>query len=69
MKITYEDLEFNEDYSSERAEELGLFQLKLELPKELEVHGIDFGNRILIKKEIKQDIRKPRLPSTRRKKK
>ena len=50
MKINYEDLEFDEDFLSERAEELGLFQLKLELPKGLNVTGFSFNNRLLVRR-------------------
>ena len=50
MEIKLEDLEFDEDFLSERAEEMKLFQLKLELPKGLRVTGFTFGNRLLIRK-------------------
>jgi len=57
VKLTYEDLEFDEDFTSERAEELGLFQLRLELPKGLRVTGFNFDNRLLIRKDNYGDIK------------
>ena len=55
MKITYEDLEFDEDFLSSRAEEMKLFQLRLELPEGLRVTGYMIGNRLLIRKELKSE--------------
>ena len=51
MKITYKDLEFDEDFKFERANEMGLFQLKLKLPEGLFVTGFSNNNRILIRRE------------------
>lgn len=51
MEIDYCDLEFDEDFDTKRAEELGLFQLKLDLPKGLRVTGFGFDNKLLIRRQ------------------
>ena len=51
MEINYEELEFNKDFFVEKAEELGLFQLNLELPEGLEVIGFTRNNRILLRRQ------------------
>lgn len=53
MQVNFEELDFDEDFLSERAEELGLFQLKLDLPKGLQVIGFAHDNRVLIRHEEK----------------
>ena len=50
MEITHKDLEFDEDFLGFRAEELGLFQLRLKLPKGYNITGFTFDNRILIRR-------------------
>jgi len=53
MIIKYEDIELDKDFSKERAEELGLFRLKLELPEGLQVTGYEFNNSVLIRRTQK----------------
>ena len=50
MKLNYKDLEFDKDFESERAKEMGLFQLVLDLPKGLYITGFASKNRILIRR-------------------
>ncbi len=53
MIIRNKDLEFDEDFKLERAKELDLLQLKLDLPYGLIVTGFSKDNRILIRREEK----------------
>ena len=49
--IKFEDLEFDEDFLSERAEKGEFFQIKLSLPKGFQVTGFTRKNIIKIGKK------------------
>lgn len=51
MKISYEELDYDNDYPLDRAKELKFFKLKLDLPEELEVTGYNIRNEIIIRRK------------------
>ena len=51
MKIKLSDLEYDEDFQIERAKELNLFKLSLDLPDHLEITGFTRSNKLLIREK------------------
>ena len=50
MKIKIKDLQYDKDFALERAKEMDLFKLKLELPEGLQITGYTFDGEVLIRR-------------------